>query len=173
MSEDAPLPPVTNGAFTEALNALRSLEEQLRAAREARRIDAVVLRIGFLYGADVPSTRALLHQAKTGRLFAPRRMSGVGPFVHVDDAAAAIVAAIEHPRPSFVYNVADDQPMAFTTFLASMSRAIGAPPPRRLPAWLLRLAAPLLAEIGSARLELSNAKAKRELAWTLRCGRRR
>jgi nucleoside-diphosphate-sugar epimerase len=168
VTEDEPLPPGGGGGFREAVIALRSLEDQLRAARTTHQIDTVALRIGFLYGPDVPSTRLLVKEARAGRLFAPRAVTGIGPFVHIDDATAAIVAAIERQSPSFVYNVVDDEPLALTTFLTLLTRAIEARPPRHLPSWLVSLAAPLVAELGAARLVLSNVKAKRELGWSLR-----
>ena len=47
-----------------------------------------------------------------------------------------------------------------------MAAAVGAQPPRRLPGWLLRLAAPYVASfvVGSS-MRTSNAKAKTELGW--------
>jgi nucleoside-diphosphate-sugar epimerase len=168
VSEDAPLPPIAHGALEEAIAALRSLEDQLRAARSSGSLETVTMRIGFLYGPDVPSTQQLAAQARARRLFVPRAMSGIGAFVHIGDAAAAIVAAIERPNPSAVYNVVDDEPVALDTFLSAMTQAIGAPPARHIPGWLLRIAAPVMAEAAAARLALSNAKAKRELGWSLR-----
>lgn len=167
-SADDPLPPVSGGPFRETVMALRSLEDQLRTARARGQIQTVALRIGFLYGRDVPSTRLLIDQARAGRLFAPRHMPGIGPFVHISDAAAGIVAAIEQPGPSAVYNIVDDEPVPLSAFLTAMTRALGTRPPRHVPAWLVRLAAPVMAELGSARLVLSNAKARRELGWSLR-----
>src|SRR5205085_7165304 len=114
------------------------------------------LRIGLLYGPGVPSMRVLLDQANAHRLFFPRHLPGVAPFVEIGDAAAAIVAAIEHPRPSEIYNIVDDQAIAVRTFLEEMSRAIGAPPPRPVPAWLVKLAAPVIAAGASTPLLLAN-----------------
>jgi nucleoside-diphosphate-sugar epimerase len=125
----------------------------------------VALRIGFLYGSDVPSTQDLVRQARAGRLFLPREFAGLGPFVHVDDAASAVVAAVEHPTPSPVYNVVDDQPVALKKFLAELARAVDAAPPRHIPRWLVKLAAPVMAEFGSATLTLANDRIKRELGW--------
>jgi nucleoside-diphosphate-sugar epimerase len=167
-SEAEPLPPITPGPLQDAVLALRSLEDQLHAVRSAGLIDTVALRIGLLYGPDVPSMSVLIHQAIAGRLFFPRNMPGVAPFVEISDAATAIVAAVEHPKPSEIYNIVDDEPIAVGAFLAEMSRAIGAPPPRHVPGWLVKLAAPVIAAGGSAQLLLSNAKAKRELGWSLR-----
>ncbi len=61
----------------------------------------------------------------------------------------------------------DDKPLPLATFLTLLTRATGTPPPRQVPAWLVRIAAPVIAAMGPAELVLSNAKAKRELAWSL------
>jgi nucleoside-diphosphate-sugar epimerase len=166
--EQDELPPVKDGVFKETVEALRSLEEQLRGARSAHRLQTVALRIGFLYGQDVPSTQAFISQAKAHRLFVPRRLGGRGAFVHISDAAAAIVAALEHPTPSDTYNIVDDEPISVATFLTLMTETIGAPPPRPLPSWVLKVAAPIVAEAVSADLWLSNAAAKTDLGWSLR-----
>lgn len=165
VSEDEPLPPVGPGMYAETIGALRSMETLLQLARSAGRLTTVALRIGFLYGSGVPATRSLVRQARAGRLFVPREFTGVGPFVHVDDAASAIVAAVEHPNPSAVYNVVDDEPRSMTAVLAELASAVGAPPPRNVPLWLVRLAAPLMAQFGTSTLMLSNDRIKHELGW--------
>jgi nucleoside-diphosphate-sugar epimerase len=168
ITEDAPLPPVKEGPFKDAVLALRSLEDQLRAATATLGMQTVALRIGLLYGLEVPSTQLMIDQARAGRLFVPRGLSGVGSFVHNDDAAAAIVAAIEGQPLSLVYNIADDEPTTLSAFMAQLAASVSAPPPRSIPAWIVNLAAPIIAEMGSARLPLANSKAKRELGWSLR-----
>jgi nucleoside-diphosphate-sugar epimerase len=166
--EDEPLPPPVDGPFHEADLAVRSMEDQLRRARDARQIETVALRFGGIYGPEVASMRATLRMLRAKRLFLPRAAArGVMPFVQVDDAAAATIAALEHPSPSAVYNVVDDRPMSLTAFLDLAASTIGAPPPRTMPAWIFRLIAPLMAEAISLRMPLSNAKAKRELGWKL------
>ena len=93
---------------------------------------------------------------------------GIWSFVHVDDAAAATVLALDRGTAG-VYNVVDDEPAPVREWLPALAAAIGAPPPRRVPRWLARLlagepAVVLMTDIGGA----SNEKAKHELAWTLR-----
>jgi nucleoside-diphosphate-sugar epimerase len=90
---------------------------------------------------------------------------GVWSFVHIDDAAAATVAALERGAPG-IYNVGDDEPAPVRDWLPVLAAAAEAKPPRRLPRWLARLAAgealtTMMTEIRGA----SNAKAKRELDW--------
>jgi 2-alkyl-3-oxoalkanoate reductase len=164
--EDAALPPPpAGGPFKDGVAAMRALEDQLRDARREGRLETASLRIGFFYGADVPSTRWMARSLARKRMFVPRGADGIGAFVHIEDAAAAVVAAAESASVSAVYNVVDDQPMALTTFFTLAAQAFGTPPPRPVPAWLVRLLAPVPAVGSSARLVLSNARARRELGW--------
>jgi nucleoside-diphosphate-sugar epimerase len=166
--EDNPLPPAPEDSFKDGVLALRSLEDQLEAASHNHRIETVALRIGLLYGSDVPATRLMIDQARAGRMFVPSELSGIGPFVHVDDAAAAIVAAIERPHVSQVYNIVDDRAIPLGDFIVQLTAAVGAPKPKTMPGWVMRLVAPLISELASIRLPLDNSKAKRELGWTPR-----
>ena len=91
--------------------------------------------------------------------------AGVWSFVHVDDAAAATVAAIERGRRG-IYNIVDDEPAPASEWLPYLAEALGAKPPRRVPLWLGKLlageqAVSMLTETRGA----SNWKAKRELGW--------
>jgi nucleoside-diphosphate-sugar epimerase len=166
LREEDPLGEVPpRDALRETVLALRSLEEQLAGARRCGWIETVALRYGFFYGPQVPSTQALLRSLRRGRLFIPKKMGGIGSWIHIEDAASATLAALEHPAPDAVYHVADDEPMSLHDALAHAAAALGAPAPRSMPAWLLRWAAPVMASTASARLPLNNAKAKRELDW--------
>jgi 2-alkyl-3-oxoalkanoate reductase len=167
-SEDVVIPPAGSGILAEAGVAMRSLEDQMRDARASGRIDTVALRIGFLYGSDVPSTQDMVKQARARRLFVPRDFGAVGSFVHADDAAAAIVAAVEQEHPSPLYNVVDDEPIALTAFLDKLTAVVAARPPRHVPAWILKFAAPVMAEFGRGSIRLANDRIKRELGWTPR-----
>jgi nucleoside-diphosphate-sugar epimerase len=78
------------------------------------------------------------------------------------------VLALERGEPG-VYNVVDDDPAPVREWLPALASSIGAKPPRKVPRWVARLVAGevsvvLMTEIRGA----SNAKAKRELGWTLR-----
>jgi nucleoside-diphosphate-sugar epimerase len=69
----------------------------------------VVLRFGRFYAADSDQTRAQLWTARTGVSLELGTPDGYQPFVDIDDAAAAVVAALD--APGGVYNVVDDEPM--------------------------------------------------------------
>ena len=131
--------------------------------------EGLVLRYGGFYG---PGTAISL--APDAPVAAPIRKrlfpvigggGGVWSHVHIDDAAAATVAAVEHGRPG-IYNIVDDEPAPVREWLPALAGALGAKPPRRIPRWLGRLAAGEAATLmmtGSR--GASNEKAKRELGW--------
>jgi 2-alkyl-3-oxoalkanoate reductase len=90
---------------------------------------------------------------------------GVLSHIHIDDAAAATVIAVERGRPG-IYNIVDDEPAPEREWLPALASALDAKPPRRIPRWLGRLAAGeaatlMMTEVSGA----SNEKAKRELGW--------
>lgn len=129
--------------------------------------NGLVLRYGWFYG---PGT----YYGEGGSTFEDVRRrrypiagegAGLFSFVHVDDAAAATVAAVERGAPG-VYNVVDDDPAPMREWLPAYAEAIGARPPRRAPLWLVRLlAGKAVAGMATTFPGASNARAKRELGW--------
>ncbi len=86
-------------------------------------------------------------------------------FIHVDDAARAVVAALDHGAPG-IYNVTDDEPAPMREWLPAFAELLGAKPPRRLPPWLVRAAVgKAVARSAVGTRGASNEKAKRELGW--------
>jgi nucleoside-diphosphate-sugar epimerase len=86
-------------------------------------------------------------------------------FIHVDDAAAATVAACERGGPG-IYNVVDDDPAPIREWLPVYAEAVGAKRPLRAPTFLARMLAGPFAAISANQMRgASNAKAKRELGW--------
>ncbi len=93
---------------------------------------------------------------------------GVSSFIHLDDAAAATVLALEHDRAG-IYHIVDDEPAPVREWLPVLANVLGARPPRHFPRWLARLLAGEAAVMmGTESRGASNAKAKRELGWELR-----
>jgi nucleoside-diphosphate-sugar epimerase len=162
--EDAPLDPSPAREMRESLEAIRHVE---RAVTAAEWTEGIVLRYGALYG---PGT-SMAPGSDELELVRRRRFpvigdgGGVWSFVHVADAAAATVLALEHGRRG-IYNIVDDEPAPVATWLPALASKLGAPPPRRVPRFVGRLAAGeagvvMMTEIRGA----SNAKARAELGW--------
>jgi nucleoside-diphosphate-sugar epimerase len=149
--------------------ALRHLEDAVTGISWA---DGIALRYGNFYGPGTGISAA--PDAVMAELIRKRRFpivgggGGVWSLVHITDAASATVAAIERGRPG-IYHVADDEPAPVRDVLPELARALGAKPPRRVPAWLVRLLAGKAAVDMMTRARgMSSEKTKRELGWTLR-----
>ena len=157
-TEDDPLDPTPVSTMRETLAAIRHLE---RAAVDA---GGVALRYGGFYGSPED---AQLELVRKRRFPIVGDGGGVWSFVHLDDAAAATALALEQGATG-IYNVVDDDPAPVSEWLPALAKAIGAKPPRRVPAGS---PASLAGEAGVALMTeirgASNAKAKRELGWTL------
>jgi 2-alkyl-3-oxoalkanoate reductase len=158
-TEDDPLDPTPVPAMSETLAAIRHLE---RAVTDA---DGIALRYGGFYGSP---DDAQLDLVRKRRFPIVGDGGGVWSFVHLDDAAAATVLALERGKAG-VYNIVDDEPAPVREWLPALAETIGAKPPRHVPRAVARV---LAGEVGVAMMTeirgASNAKAKRELGWILR-----
>ncbi len=160
--EDAPLDDDPPPAVRSTLDAIRHLESAVTGYGEG-----LALRYGGFYGpgTSLGPDGVVTDMVRRRRVPVVGAGSGVWSFLHVEDAAAATVAAVERGAPG-VYNVADDDPAPVREWLPALAAALGAPPPRHVPAWLAR---PLIGRHGVAAMltvrGLSNARAKRELGW--------
>jgi nucleoside-diphosphate-sugar epimerase len=163
-TEEDPLDPVPPRRIREGATGIRHLEQ---AVLRARWTEGIVLRYGAFYG---PGTR-LTPGGEMFEMIRKRRFplvgdgGGVWSFIHVADAAAATVAAVEHGARG-VYNVVDDDPSPVAEWLPALAEQLGAKRPIRVPRFIVRL---LAGEAGVIMMTdargASNAKAKRELVW--------
>ncbi|MGE3507574.1 MAG: NAD-dependent epimerase/dehydratase family protein [Vicinamibacterales bacterium] len=158
----------SNAAVADGVAATRCMEEQVVRATLQQRIDGVILRYGLFYGAAAPSTTAMLDLVRRRRLPVVRHDTGLLPFIHIEDAVRATMAAMERGEPGCCYNIVDDRAASMAEVVTLLARYAGAPPPLRVPMWIPRLVAPYLAQMTSARVVLSNADAKRDLQWAPR-----
>jgi nucleoside-diphosphate-sugar epimerase len=125
----------------------------------------IVLRYGGFYGA---SNDGLVEPVRKRHFPIVGEGGGISSFIHLDDAAAATALALEHDGPA-IYNIVDDEPAPLREWLPVLARALGAKPPRHFPVWLARLfAGEAAVMLATEARGASNAKAKRELEWTLR-----
>ena len=153
--EDAPYP------WDAALPPIVALE------RRVVDLGGVVLRYGTFYGPGThfDDGNQLAEDIKKRRLPIVGRGEGRLSFIHVEDAAAATVRALEWPG-SGILNIVDDRPMPAHEWVPAAAQALGAKPPRRVPTFLARLATgPLPVHMATTMPGASNAKAKRELGW--------
>ncbi len=171
LTEEDPVDPDAPEALRPALVGILHVERSVTAIEWG---EGLVLRYGGFYG---PGTAVSL--APDAPFAAPVRKrrfpiigdgGGVWSHIHIGDAAAATVAAIDHGEPG-IYNIVDDDPAPVRDWLPALASALHAKPPRRVPRWLARLAAGEMATLMMTESRgSSNAKAKRELGWQPRYG---
>jgi 2-alkyl-3-oxoalkanoate reductase len=157
-TEDDPLDPRPPAMMRETTAAMNHLDQAVTEA------GGIALRYGGFYGAPDVMTKAI----RKRQYPMVGDGSGVMPFIHLDDAASATVLALDHQGPA-IYNIVDDEPAPMREWLPALAGALGAKPPRRVPAWLAGLIAGQgMVTMAAESRGASNAKAKKELGWTLR-----
>jgi len=159
--EEAPLALDSPPPMGVVIAAVASLERQVLD------VGGIVLRYGFFYGPGTQFARDGFYAELARKRQFPIVGSGEGrwSFIHVDDAAAATVAALEHGS-SGIYNIVDDEPARARDWIPVYARAVGAKRPFRVPKLIGLLAGGPAAVAGmTTQRAASNAKAKRELGW--------
>jgi nucleoside-diphosphate-sugar epimerase len=125
MSECQPVQPGGIACLQAEQSLLTSLSQMQTIDR------ANVLRLSGIYGPD----RLL---SKVESLRAGQALSGTGlewlNLIHVDDAAAAVLACELRAQPNQTYLISDDKPVSRAEYYGLLATLVGAPPPRFDPA---------------------------------------
>jgi len=113
-------PPTNTG---KSLAAITHLEKATLA------FGGIALRYGGFYGA---ANDAMIEPVRKHRFPIVGDGGGITSWMHLDDGAAATVAALEHAGPA-IYNIVDDEPAPVRDWLPVLADALGAKPPRHAP----------------------------------------
>jgi nucleoside-diphosphate-sugar epimerase len=158
-TEDDPLDPTPVAGMRQTDAAMRYLDQTVTDG------GGIALRYGGFYGAP---NDGLLEPVRKRQFPIVGDGGGVSSFIHLDDAAAATVLALEHDGPA-IFNIVDDEPAPVREWLPVLANVLGAKPPSHFPVWLARaFAGEAGVMLGTESRGASNAKAKRELGWMLR-----
>ena len=158
-TEADPFDPHPAPVQRETLAAIRFVEEAVTSAP----LDGIALRYGSLYGPR--ASKAMVEIVRGRKMPIVGNGAAVWSWLHVDDAAAATIVAVEGSQCG-IFNIVDDEPAAVAEWLPYLAEAVGARRPMRVPVWIARFA------IGDAGVRMmtegrgsSNEKARRELGW--------
>jgi nucleoside-diphosphate-sugar epimerase len=158
-TEDDRLDPAPPAAMRATVEALNYLDEAVTAA------GGTALRYGSFYGDPGDGWAGLI---RARRFPVVGDGAGIWSHIHLDDAAAATVLALDHDGPA-VYNITDDEPVPCRVWLPELARIVGARPPLRIPRLMAKiLAGEAVVTMATQSRGAANARAKRELGWTLR-----
>lgn len=143
-------------------STLAAEEEVARFVRSGRR--GVSLRLGSLYGPESPQTQEVLGLARKGFAMVLGRDQAYQATVWVQDAAAALVAAMG--APSGLYDVVDDEPLTAAEYTKALAGAVGKKGLMRMPVWLGKLMSGAPAEAMARSRRISNKRFKEATGWT-------
>jgi nucleoside-diphosphate-sugar epimerase len=147
--------------------SLKAIQHVEKTVTGSVRPEGIVLRYGTFYGPDTGMLdHAVLAEIRNRRTPLIGDGAGWWSFIHVDDAAAATVKALERGRPGSIYNIVDDDPAQVSEWLPALADMIGAKRPFHVPAWIARIIAGehLVSMMTQVRAG-SNRKAKQDLDW--------
>jgi nucleoside-diphosphate-sugar epimerase len=158
-TEDDPLDPSPPAAARETNAAMAHLDQAVTAA------GGIALRYGGFYGPGDDGFASMVRKRQYPII---GDGAGVSSWIHLDDAATATALALDHDGPA-IYHIVDDEPAPMRDWLPVFADVLGAKRPWRAPGWLAALiAGGAMTAMATQSRGASNAKAKRELGWTLR-----
>ncbi|HXH65074.1 MAG TPA: SDR family NAD(P)-dependent oxidoreductase, partial [Mariprofundaceae bacterium] len=129
-------------------------------------LPAEVFRLAGIYGPG----RNIVAQLREGGYRAARwQPPHWSNRIHVDDIVAALMAAMAHPRPGRIVNLADDEPLPHADYVSELARLVGAPAPVILDAdTAARELSPAALDFFRDSKRVCNALLHRELLPTLK-----
>ena len=141
------------------------------AEREAARFSArggegVVLRFGGFYAPYAPSTLQALGLARWGLFPIVGGGDRYVSSIHVDDAAAGVVAALG--VPGGIYNVCDDEPVTLDAYAAALADAFGFRRPWHVSPGLARLLLGPAVQVLTRSQRVANTMFKAVSGWAPR-----
>ena len=150
--------PIDTGTYTSS-----AVEAEQEIARfTAAGGHGVSLRFGMFYGPEAQSTLDTVQMARRRIAMTVGSASAYMSSIHTDDAAAAIVAAVD--APAGVYNVVDDEPLTRTDYFAALADAFGIKAPKIPPAALGKLGGKRLGPLARSH-RVSNRRFRDATGW--------
>jgi nucleoside-diphosphate-sugar epimerase len=123
--------------------------------------------MGQFYGTDSFS-RQIVGMARRGLVALLGDADSYQSSIWIDDAAEAVVAALQPTVPAGIYDIVDDEPMPRREVIVAMANAVGRRGLRRLPVLLVKLATGVAADNLSLDLRVSNRRFKQASGWAPR-----
>lgn len=124
--------------------------------------EGVVLRFGLFYGADSAQTGEQVRLAAAGVAPVLGPAGSYRTMIHLDDAAAAVVAALS-VAPG-IYNVTEDDPGTNAEIAAALGAAVGVAPGVLPPAWLPKVGGANTSFLARS-LRVSNRRFREATGW--------
>jgi nucleoside-diphosphate-sugar epimerase len=121
----------------------------------------VILRFGALYGPDALLAE-MIKVIRKGWSPLPGDPRAYVSSLTQDDAASAVVAALDVPAGT--YNIIDNEPMPRGEWVATLARAAGLPAPKPMPRWVVPIGGSTMRLLARSE-RISNAKFREVAKW--------
>ncbi|MBE9171153.1 NAD(P)-dependent oxidoreductase [Pleurocapsales cyanobacterium LEGE 06147] len=162
--EETPFAFDSSPAIAAGTRMYAELEQRVLSAEG---LEGIALRYGFFYGPGTwfASDGDVANQVRQQQFPLVGDGQGVWSWIHIEDAAAATVAAVECGKLG-AYNIVDDEPTQMREWLPAYARWLGAKPPLQVSIEeTLRTQGADSVYYATQLRGASNAKAKLELGF--------
>ena len=152
--------PVDADYYATTFDAEREVQRFADAGRRG-----ITLRMGLLYGPESPQSQDQLRFARWGIASVGGSPEAYHPFVVIEDAARAIVAALER-APAGIYDIAEDESPTTAEINTAMAKAVGRRGLLSLPDFLVQMMMGReIASVMSRSQRVSNRRFKDATGW--------
>lgn len=140
-------------------------ERQVRDWARRNQVNASILRVPGIYGAD----RLPLARLRAGSPAIVAAEDSYSNHIHADDLARICVAALHRGKPCRAYHATDDDEMKMGNYFDAVADAYGLPrPPRLMRTEVQGAVTPMMWSFMNESRRLTNARMKRELKVRLK-----
>jgi nucleoside-diphosphate-sugar epimerase len=165
--EETPFAAEVPPAIAASIKMYADLERRIFSTPD---VEGIALRYGFLYGEGTwyAADGSVASQVRQQQFPVVGNGQGTWSWVHVEDAAAATVAAVEKGAAG-AYNIVDDTPLKQNIWLPAYAQWLGAAPPLQVSVeTILQTQGADPVYYATQLRGASNTKAKRELGFQSR-----
>ncbi|GHO99188.1 nucleoside-diphosphate sugar epimerase [Reticulibacter mediterranei] len=124
----------------------------------------IVLRLGNLYGPDVPSALEQFQMAQKGIAALPGPGNAYLSYIWAADAASAIVVALDK-APAGIYDIVDDEPLTRNEFAHALAQSVGKRRLLHIPNGVMKMLTGAAADMVNRSQRVSNRRFRELTGW--------
>lgn len=124
----------------------------------------IVLRLGNLYGPEVPSALEQFQMAQRGFAALPGPGDAYLSYIWAEDAARAIVVALDD-TPAGIYDIVDDESLTRDAFATALAQSVGKRRLLRIPSGVMKLLTGAAANMVDRSQRVSNHRFQELTTW--------
>lgn len=144
------------------LSTLDAEAEMARFTETGR--TGIALRMGMFYGPEATSAREQLQMARQGLFALPGSRDAYIPLIWVDDAASALITAL-NGVPAGIYDIVDDVPLTRDELSLALAQAVGKQHLWHVPGGIIKLLTGVVSDAAKRSQRISNRRFRELTGW--------